>query len=162
MVTGVKIARGARSIVQAKQAVALDVKIGAGATPFIGVPVHGGPAFKIENAWGERFQFGGSSDFVFVYRLLRIIPKAHGVFKVKKHKKCAKTLGNNDQYLEDKDYQDKLQPAVMNVEISAVKLDSLDYNAMRTTFLFKVSLTAVRNNVDDTSCIFIVLSTKND
>ncbi|KAF8856771.1 hypothetical protein BDZ45DRAFT_803907 [Acephala macrosclerotiorum] len=162
MVTGLKIARGARSIVQMRQAVGLDVKVGADALPFTGVPVQGGPAFKIDNALGARFQFDGSSDFVFAYRLLRIIPKPHGVFKVKRHEKGAEILGNDDQYLEDKDHQDELQPAAMDVEISAVELDSLDYGALPTTLPFEVSSTAVKDDADDTSCMFIVPNTKED
>ncbi|KUJ11255.1 uncharacterized protein LY89DRAFT_536265, partial [Mollisia scopiformis] len=89
MVTGVKIAHGARSIIQVRNAVGVDVKLGVDATPFTGVPVQGGPSFKIQDAHGERFQFEGSSDFVFAYRLLRIIPKPKGVFKIKRHEKGA-------------------------------------------------------------------------
>ena len=73
MITGVKIARGARHVRKMRSKPGVEAKIGASAAPFTGVPVEGGPMGSFEKETGETVQFAGSSDFVYAYRLRRII-----------------------------------------------------------------------------------------
>lgn len=158
MVTGLKIAHGARSIISNKHAVGLDLKLGVDAGPFTGAPVQGGPTFKIMDARGEMFQFQGSSDFVFAYRLLRIIPKPKGVFKVKRHEKGAETLGNEDHYVEDKAHEDEPTFEEMDVDITAVELDNSDYGSLPKTLPFDVNEIVAQDEVDGAYCAFIIPS----
>jgi len=73
MITGVKVAIGARGALLSRTALGGGLRLGVDATPFSGVPVSGGPAVGADRVLGRQIAFGGSSDFVFAYRLRRII-----------------------------------------------------------------------------------------
>lgn len=164
MVTGVKVARGAKSIVRARKAVGVTAKLGVDASNFSGVPVQGGPAFKTENSKAEHFQFGGSSDFVYAYRLLRIIPKPRGVFKTKRFEKGAETLGNHAEFTEDVDRidDDESSPREMIVKITDVELDTSDYGALPSTLPFDATSMLLDDELDDGECMCILPSADED
>jgi hypothetical protein len=162
MVTGVKIARGARSVLQEKQARGVNARFGVDATGFTGVPAQGGPQFKVEATHHEKVQFGGSKDFVFAYRLLRIIPKPHGVIKKKRFEAGATTLTNDDAYIEDADQAEdgELESEGQVVELTTVELDRSDYGSTPDTLPFKVDTQdAVEDELGDTDCVFIIPKT---
>lgn len=165
MITGVKIARGARSILQEKKARGLGAKSGVDATAFTGAPIQGGPDFKIETAHYEKVQFGGSKDFVFAYRLLRIIPKRSGVIKKKRYEAGTTTFGNDDEFVEDRDQREETIPelAAEPAEFTATELDRSDYGAMPTTLPFEAEARKVmEDELDDTDCLFIIPQTGED
>lgn len=160
MVTGVKIARGARSVLQEKQAMGVNARFGVDAKAFIGVPAAGGPQIKSESTHHEKVQFGGSNDFVFAYRLLRIIPKPHGVIKKKQFEAGANTLSNDDGHVEDASGVEEGEPesGTQDVEDSTVELDRSDYGSTPATLPFEVDTkTVVEDELDDdVDCVFII------
>jgi hypothetical protein len=81
MVTGVKVARGAQHLRVNSRGVDVDLKPGVDATPFIGLPLSGGPQVGAGRSKGNVTWFSDSSDFVFAYRLRRIIIKRRAVSK---------------------------------------------------------------------------------
>ena len=164
IITGVKIARGARSVIRAEQAVGMDVRLGADATMFTGVPVQGGPAFSFENARGEVFQFGGSSDFVFAYRLLRIIPKPKGDFKTKRHEKGAETMETSGDYKQDVDRDHEPEPttATRNVGDMQMDLDSSDFGTMPELLPFEVDYMVLKDDIDGGECVFVIPTEDED
>ncbi|PMD44780.1 hypothetical protein L207DRAFT_579707 [Hyaloscypha variabilis F] len=165
MVTGLKIAHGAKIVLQEKQGHGLNAKLGVDATVLTGGPVKGGPAFMINNSQHTKMEIGGSKDFVFAYRLVRIIPKPRGVVKKKRHEAGATTYGNDEEYVKDfvQEEEAEYEPGVENIEIAAVGLDRLDYGAMPATLPFKVDTRKVREDeVDDRDCSFIIPQREDD
>ena len=92
MITGVKIARGAQHLRSRMRGVDFEFKPGVDATPFVGVPVSGGPLVGAARTKGDATWFSNSSDFVFAYRLRRIIIKRQLVTKEKDYVKGAVVL----------------------------------------------------------------------
>ncbi|KAG5771964.1 hypothetical protein H9Q72_001698 [Fusarium xylarioides] len=72
MVTGVKIARGAVGSISSSRRVGGGARVGFGGESF-GVPFDGGPQFNISRDIYDEETYGESSDFVFAYRIRRII-----------------------------------------------------------------------------------------
>ncbi|KAF5556773.1 transcriptional activator of proteases prtT [Fusarium napiforme] len=72
MVTGVKIARGAVGSISSSRRVGGGAKVGFGGESS-GVPFDGGPQFNISRDIYDEETYGESSDFVFAYRVRRII-----------------------------------------------------------------------------------------
>ncbi|KAN0108874.1 hypothetical protein V8E51_008616 [Hyaloscypha variabilis] len=62
MVTGLKIAHGAKIVLQEKQGHGLNAKLGVDATVLTGGPVKGGPAFMINNSQHTKIEIGGSKE----------------------------------------------------------------------------------------------------
>ncbi|KAF5681200.1 transcriptional activator of proteases prtT [Fusarium denticulatum] len=72
MVTGVKIARGAVGSISSSRRVWGGARVGFGGES-LGVPFDGGPQFNISRDIYDEETYGESSDFVFAYRVRRII-----------------------------------------------------------------------------------------
>ncbi|KAF5642067.1 transcriptional activator of proteases prtT [Fusarium tjaetaba] len=72
MVTGVKIARGAVGSISSSRRVGGGARVGFGGES-LGVPFDGGPQFNISRDIYDEETYGESSDFVFAYRVRRII-----------------------------------------------------------------------------------------
>ncbi|KAF4960023.1 hypothetical protein FGADI_1297 [Fusarium gaditjirri] len=72
MVTGVKIARGAIGSISSSRRVGGGARAGFGGESF-GVPFDGGPQFNISRDIYDEETYGESSDFVFAYRVRRIV-----------------------------------------------------------------------------------------
>ncbi|OAG01997.1 uncharacterized protein CC84DRAFT_1053504, partial [Paraphaeosphaeria sporulosa] len=89
MVTGIKVARGAAHLCARAKGVNVDLRPGVDATPFSGVPVSGGVLAGVGKEKGEKTWFSGSSDFVFAYRLRRILVKRQTVSQSKDYVKGA-------------------------------------------------------------------------
>ena len=170
IITGVKVARGAKRIVHANRSGGIEASIALDATPFIGAPIQLGPRFEFENARHEKFRFEGSSDFIFAYRLSRIIPKPHGTFETKKHERGAQTLRNesSDEYVEDVDEDHEANEAsnATDVKIIGYMLDSSDYGANPATLPFEAESMIVKDELDDqlgdNACTFIIPNTQED
>jgi hypothetical protein len=175
MVTGLKIARGAACGVKAKQALGLGVKLGADATAFTGVPVQGGPAFKTEGEKSEAFYFDGSSDFVFAYRLRRIIVTYKGNIKGKSYEKGAETLGNHHEVDEDDDREENEEEedlhggnTALDPEISALFLEDVDFGTNGVPFeatsveVKEEGLDEDNDDDDNATCTLIVPGEKED
>jgi hypothetical protein len=77
MVTGVKIARGATVTSKNVKECGGMLKIGVDGT-MVGAPVSGGPKVESTMTRTEKVEFGGSSDYVFAYRVVRIKLKRSG------------------------------------------------------------------------------------
>ena len=71
MITGVKVARGFSVSTVSKKNLGGRAKVGVDLTP-TGVPVQAGPKVKVLVRKGEKVGFGGSSEVVFAYRVVRI------------------------------------------------------------------------------------------
>lgn len=71
MVTGVKIARGADVALAKSKEAGTHMRAGVDGTPG-GIPGRAGPEVTISSKDSEKTSFGGSSDFVFAYRLRKI------------------------------------------------------------------------------------------
>jgi hypothetical protein len=89
MVTGIKVASGAAHLCARAKGVDVELRPGVDATPFSGVPVSGGVLAGVGREKGENTWFSGSSDFVFAYRLRRIIVKRQAVSKNRDYVKGA-------------------------------------------------------------------------
>ncbi|KAF5554821.1 major facilitator superfamily transporter [Fusarium mexicanum] len=72
MVTGVKIARGAVGSISSSRRVGGGARVGFGGES-LGVPFDGGPQFSISRDIYDEETYGESSDFVFAYRVRRIV-----------------------------------------------------------------------------------------
>ncbi|KAH7249104.1 uncharacterized protein BKA55DRAFT_513383 [Fusarium redolens] len=72
MVTGVKIARGAVGSISSSRRVGGGARAGFGGES-LGVPLDGGPQFTISRDVYDEETYGESSDFVFAYRIRRIV-----------------------------------------------------------------------------------------
>jgi len=77
MITAVKVARGARVKSAASQAFGAELNVGMDST-LTGTPVSFGP--EVRTTWSSRESgsFGGSSDFVFAFRLRKVIVHRSG------------------------------------------------------------------------------------
>ena len=71
MITGIKIARGADVALAKSKEAGAHVRAGVDGTP-AGTPVAAGPEVTISSKDSEKTSYGGSSDFVFAYRLRKI------------------------------------------------------------------------------------------
>lgn len=90
MITGLKIARGVSAETEVSKEHGVEGKLGVDATALAGgVPVSGGPKGKWSSKNSEGIAFGGSEDFVFAFRLLKIKPKKEGYFKEEDYNKGA-------------------------------------------------------------------------
>jgi hypothetical protein len=58
MITGIKIAKGAKCVASARQEGGVKAKVGVDAMPLTGVPVKGGPRIKIGTSGLEESWFG--------------------------------------------------------------------------------------------------------
>jgi hypothetical protein len=87
MITGVKIARGADVALTRSREAGTHMKAGVNGTT-AGAPVAVGPEVTVSSKNSETTSFGGSSDFVFAYRL-REIYYEKGQIKHKEHNKGA-------------------------------------------------------------------------
>ncbi|KAF4499354.1 hypothetical protein FAGAP_4474 [Fusarium agapanthi] len=72
MMTGVKIARGAVGSISSSRRVGGGARVGFGGES-LGVPFDGGPQFSISRDIYDEETYGESSDFVFAYRVRRIV-----------------------------------------------------------------------------------------
>lgn len=160
MITGLKIARGAKCGEHAKNGVGLTAKLGVGATAFTGVPMQGGPDFKFQKARHEKYRFEGSEDFIFAYRLKRIIVTYKGNIKGKRYEKGAETLASDDRLIREVDLSDDDEPettaqgADEEGEIASVYLDNGDFGAKNVPF--QVDSVDVRDEFDDENCLLII------
>jgi hypothetical protein len=90
MITGLKIARGVSAETEVSEEYGVGGKVGVDATAFTGgVPVSGGPKGKWSSKSSEGIGFGGSEDFVFAFRLIKIKPKKEGCFEEGDYNKAA-------------------------------------------------------------------------
>ena len=72
MITGIKIARGAECTKRRSRAGGVEGNANVDLTNLTGVPVSVGPQGSLSRQRYDRETFGGSSDFIFAYRLCRI------------------------------------------------------------------------------------------
>ncbi len=72
MVTGVRIARGARLDQKVSNDVGGEAKVGVDLTALAAVPVTVGPTVDASIKKSNHFSFKGSSDFVYAYRICEI------------------------------------------------------------------------------------------
>ena len=72
MITGIKIARGAECTKRRSRAGGVDGNASIDLTNMTGMPVTVGPQGSLSRRRHDRETFGGSSDFIFAYRLCRI------------------------------------------------------------------------------------------
>lgn len=71
MITGIKIARGAEVALAKSKGAGAHMRVGVDGTP-AGTPVAARPEITISSKDSEKTSYGGSSDFVFAYRLRKI------------------------------------------------------------------------------------------
>ncbi|KAH6670620.1 hypothetical protein B0J14DRAFT_429166, partial [Halenospora varia] len=84
MVTGVKIARGAEVSGRIIKEYTGMLKVGLDATMLTGVPISGGPAVETGKMKEREVGFGGGSDYVFAYRVVKIVLSRDGGVKKQK------------------------------------------------------------------------------
>tara|TARA_R110002003_G_scaffold2123_1_gene24040 strand:- start:2297 stop:3277 length:981 start_codon:yes stop_codon:yes gene_type:complete len=90
IVTGIKIARGAAIERLKRRKYGAEGNAGADSTPIVGAPVTLGPSGTLGRGVTSSTKFLGSSDFVFAYRLKKIIKdRSNTVSGVKDHVKGA-------------------------------------------------------------------------
>ncbi|CZR67543.1 uncharacterized protein PAC_17442 [Phialocephala subalpina] len=99
MITGLKIARG--SVVEAtkKKEHGGDGKLGIDLQS-VAVPVTLGPKWEFKNQEERTVGWGGSTDYIFAYRLKRIKSKKYGAYKVDNFNKGA-VFGRDDDNEEE-------------------------------------------------------------
>ena len=72
MITGIKVARGAECTKRKSRAGGVEGNASIDLTNTTRVPVSAGPQGSLSRGREHRETFGGSSDFIFAYRLCRI------------------------------------------------------------------------------------------
>lgn len=72
MITGIRVARGAKLQQEASKTVGGDATVGVDLVTFTGAPVTAGPGVDFSNTKTEKYGFEGSSDFVYAYRVCEI------------------------------------------------------------------------------------------
>lgn len=132
MVTGVKIARGADVALAKSKEAGTYMRVGADGTP-VGTPGAAGPEVTISLKSSEKTSFGGSSDFVFAYRLRKIFYEKGQV----RHDEYNKGVlyGLEDGKLDDNDATQCPPPTlevvgIANVDTSARGLGFQEESAM--------------------------------
>jgi hypothetical protein len=134
MIAGVKVARGAQHLQARVRGVDFEVKPGVDATPFTGVPVGGGVLAGMGREKGERTWFSGSSDFVYAYRLRRIIVKRQAVSKTREYVRGATVAHEDDdnasgEHLEMPTLQGQDASSMEAVEIQSIEQSGRDYGS---------------------------------
>jgi hypothetical protein len=77
LVTGIKIARVATVTTQNSTDREMKMELKADAT-MVGVPLDAGPELSTESTKAKGTSFGGSTDYIFAYRLTRMKPRKRG------------------------------------------------------------------------------------
>lgn len=153
MVTGVKIARGAQHLTAHAKGIDFDFKPGVDAMPFVGVPISGGPLVGAGRKRGEMTWFSDSSDFVFAYRLRRIIIKRQGVGKSKEFIKGA-TVMDADGNLAPVSGMSPLKPRDLNEDMEIVSVENSQHDYGSNGYqLDGYSSQPARDELDDEECI---------
>jgi hypothetical protein len=126
IVTGLKIARGARYSSTIMTSVKGEAKVGFDASVFTGVPMQAGPKTAITRPKGEEISFENAPEFIYAYRLHRIIVswrpkrvKARGYFR------GANILSYGSEGDEDIDDTDS------EVGVDGITLDDSDYGSAK-------------------------------
>lgn len=157
MVTGLKVARGAKHLRAEAKGVDFDLKPGVDATPFSGVPISAGPMVGGGRKKGESLWFSGSDDFVFAYRLRRIIIKRQAVSKSKEFFKGA-TVAHEDDDAAIKSGEAVALPRTSStdeMEIHSVEQSRTDYGS-GGYHLDGFKSSKVRDDEDEEECLLQV------
>lgn len=131
MVTGVRIARGARKTEEVTHEVGMHVKAGVDLAALVGVPVTVGVEPGVERETAEAHSFLGASDFVYAYRLAEIHYGKHAADRANKpgltadhhkdhdepHKKDDHLFGTIARSRKDCDWDGKLQQILSGEEV---------------------------------------------
>jgi len=88
MITGLKIARGSVVETKEKKEYGGDGKLGIDLKP-VAVPLTFGPKGEFKNQKERTVGWGGSTDYIFAYRLTRIRSRKYGTYKTDKFNKGA-------------------------------------------------------------------------
>jgi len=72
MVTGVRIARGARLLRRDSTGIGGEIKVGLDLTAFTAAPISAGPKISVSRTKGTGHSFEEASDFVYAYRVCEI------------------------------------------------------------------------------------------
>jgi hypothetical protein len=161
MITGLKIARGAKCASFEQKGGGFAARTGGNATPFTSLPVEGGPKFKIGSSGSEENWFGSSSDFVFAYRLSRIVVTfLKGKIKGKNYEKGAETLSLGDggvvqEHIESLYTDDDLPNGEPN-QIDTIYLDKSDFGTNEIPF--SITSAEVKDELDNRLCKILVPS----
>ncbi|KAJ4351874.1 uncharacterized protein N0V89_007218 [Didymosphaeria variabile] len=159
MVTGIKIAKGAMHLRAQSKDVDVELKPGVDATPFSGVPVSGGVLAGVGKGKGEKIWFGGSDEFVFAYRLRRIVVKRQTVSKTSEYVKGA-TVAHDEREASSSSAAHEMPTAssadtVGDVQIESVEKSQMDYGSGGYP-VDGFDATMVRDEQDDEECLLQV------
>ncbi|CAI6336117.1 unnamed protein product [Periconia digitata] len=158
MITGLKIARGASHLRARARGIDFDLKPAIEATPFIGVPLSGGPLVGAGREKGESTWFSGSSDFVFAYRLRRIIIKRQTVAKSNDYVKGATVAHDEGPKASKAAYETPRttsQGPAQNLQIQSVEQSGKDYGSAGYD-VEEFSPKRVRDDQDEEDCLLQV------
>lgn len=160
MITGLKIAKGARCASFERQEGGVAARVGVDATPFTSLPVDGGPRVRIGSSGSEEHWFGTSSDFVFAYRLSRIVVTFKRKIKGKNYEKGAETLGVGDrnevrEHVDDFYTGDDMTNREPN-EVGLIYLDKSDFGTNEVPF--PSTSTEVKDELDNILCKLLIPS----
>jgi hypothetical protein len=160
MITGIKIARGAKCVSFARQEGGVEAKAGFDGTAAMTIPARGGPKVNVGSSGSEESWFGGSSDFVFAYRLRRIVVTFRGNIKGKNYERRAETLALGDED-DGQEHVDSLHTdeAMMNEEpneVASIYLDKSDYGTNEVPF--PTTSEQVKDELDDGFCNLLIPS----
>ncbi|RDL37539.1 Uncharacterized protein BP5553_04972 [Venustampulla echinocandica] len=72
MVTGIRVARGAKLSQSSSKSVGIDAKAGLDLVNLIGAPIAAGPKAGVKRGKDYETSFEGASDFVFAYRVCEV------------------------------------------------------------------------------------------
>ena len=159
MVTGLKIARGAAHLRAKKKTIDTEVKPVVDTAPFSGVPVETGVLAGLGRGEKNRLWFSGGSDFVFAYRLRRIIIKRQAVSKSKDYVKGATVAHDEGEVSSTTVPYDMSTPvnAIMteNMDIESVEQSQEDYGSGGYP-VDGFDTTVVRDDQDGEECLLQV------
>ena len=155
MITGVKIARGARAVRKEADEIGGEAKVSLNAALALGAPVEVGPklgaSIRREGARG----FGGSSDFVFAYRLRKIFVRFSS--RIRSKEMTGGKLEGHDFDVSDSSAEDE-EDEEGSYEIESISLDSRDLGSDYLPVGY--SGTRVRDEADDVECQAVWLREK--
>lgn len=131
MITGLKIVRGAKYSSTTSTYVEGAAQVGFDASVFSGVPVQAGPKMKVTKSRAEQMWFDGSADFIYAYRLQRVIVTwRRRTIKNNLYSVGANTLSHGDD-LEEENEEVIDEDIEGDAEIEDISLDDCDYGSVK-------------------------------
>lgn len=126
MVTGVRVARGARLVQSSSKVMGGEAKVGVDLTAFTAAPLSVGPAIGLSTTTKTEYSFNDASDFVYAYRVCEI-HYGKDVYAKPYNRGDAFRVRPVDEQQGWSDSEEEEQEEKEEIRISVEKLDESEY-----------------------------------